>query len=52
MRLEKRGDQSLYNYALLKLQLINDLPFEKIDVTDLDSNDAATAIANRITDAG
>lgn len=49
-RITRRGaDPVLIDYALGKLALIEQLPFEKIDTTDLDAEEVARRIAERAT---
>ncbi len=43
-RLNVRGDNYLVPYALQKLDLINALPFEKIDTSEMDTTDVAYSI--------
>ena len=43
-RLRQRGEPEKLAYALTRLDLIQDLPFPKLDTTDLDPNDVAEQI--------
>lgn len=49
-RLESRGDRELISYAIGRLNLINQLPFDKIDTSDMDGSDVAKAILERWLD--
>lgn len=46
-RLKRRGDEALLSYAAEKLELINRLPFDKIDSTDQDSSIVSQSLMAR-----
>jgi len=47
-RLDRRGDKELVQYALGRLELIDQLPFDKIDTTGMDLSQVAVAILGKI----
>jgi energy-coupling factor transporter ATP-binding protein EcfA2 len=47
-RLQKRGDEKLYEYSKTRLELINSLPFTKIDTSKMIPEMVATAIIDHI----
>jgi deoxyadenosine/deoxycytidine kinase len=48
-RLRQRGEPEKLAYAMTRLKLIQDLPFPKLDTTDLDPNDVAEQIVRIIS---
>ncbi len=48
-RLLARGEPDKLAYALTRLELIDALPFPKLDTTDLNSNQVADQVADRIS---
>lgn len=49
-RLASRGDPALFEYALSRLQLINELPYEKIDTSSIETSVLADVISKRFDD--
>jgi energy-coupling factor transporter ATP-binding protein EcfA2 len=47
-RLHKRGDEKHYEYSKTRLELINSLPFTKIDTSEMIPEMVATAIIDHI----
>ena len=47
-RLHKRGDEEHYEYSKTRLELINSLPFPKIDTSRMTPESVATAIVSHI----
>lgn len=46
-RLDSRDSADLFGYSLSRLRLINDLPFEIIDTTNMEVDDVATHLFER-----
>lgn len=47
-RLENRGDSDKFNYAVSRLELIENLPYPKIDTTELSPQEVANQVRSYV----